>query len=112
MGDHFQIPTVGVAVDPAHIPLDSPALHALVRANRRALQTIATQPSLAVHSLASFLNRLTPDEVQQHYERYVAQYFTPDGRADLNIAQQAIDAVAAELGVTPLAADEIYQPAR
>ena len=24
VGDHFQIPTVGVAVDPAHIPLDSP----------------------------------------------------------------------------------------
>ena len=25
VGDHFQIPTVGVAVDPVHIPLDSPA---------------------------------------------------------------------------------------
>ena len=35
VGDHFQIPTVGVAVDPAHIPLDSPALQALVRANQR-----------------------------------------------------------------------------
>ena len=33
-GDHFQIPTVGIAVDPAHIPLDDPALQALVRANR------------------------------------------------------------------------------
>src|SRR6185312_3537228 len=41
VGDHFQLPTVGVAVDPAHVPLDSPALQALVRANRRALRTIA-----------------------------------------------------------------------
>ena len=112
VGDHFQIPTVGVAADPAHIPLDSPALQALVRANERALRTIAEQPALAVDYLASFLQRLTRDEVQQHYERYVAPYFTPDGQADLTIGQKAIDAVAAELGVAPQAADEIYQPAR
>jgi hypothetical protein len=31
---------------------------------------------------------------------------------DLNIAQQAIDAVAAELGAAAVAADEIYQPAQ
>jgi hypothetical protein len=83
----------------------------LVRANRRALQTIADQPALAVDYLASFLNRLTRDEVQQHYERYVAPYFTPDGRVDLGIAQHAIEAVAAELGVGPVAAEEIYRPA-
>ncbi|PXX10307.1 ABC transporter substrate-binding protein [Mycolicibacterium moriokaense] len=112
VGDHFQIPTVGVAVDPTHIPLESPALQALVRANERALRTIAEQPGLAVDYLASFLQRLTRDEVQQHYERYVAPYFTPDGQVDLNIAQQAIDAVAAELGVAPQAADAIYQPQR
>ena len=55
VGDHLQIPTVGVAVDPAHIPLDSPALHALVRANQRALRTIAEEPRLAVDYIASFL---------------------------------------------------------
>jgi hypothetical protein len=48
VGDHFQIPTVGVAVDPIHTPLDSPPLHALVRANDRALRTLAEQPTLAV----------------------------------------------------------------
>ena len=112
VGDHFQIPTVGVAVDPVHIPLDSPALQALVRANKRALQTIAEQPSLAVDYIASFLNRLTRDEAQRYYEHYVGPYFTPDGQVDLNIARQAIDAVAAELGVASVAADEIYQPAR
>ena len=31
VGDHFQIPTVGIVVDPACIPLDDPALQALVR---------------------------------------------------------------------------------
>jgi ABC-type nitrate/sulfonate/bicarbonate transport system substrate-binding protein len=112
VGDHFQIPTVGVAVDPAHVPLDDPALQALVRANQRALRTIAEQPALAVDYLAAFLNRLTRDEVHQHYERYIAPYFTPDGQADLTIAQQAIDAVAAELGVAPLAAGEVYQTAQ
>ena len=112
VGDHFQIPTVGVAVDPAHIPLDSPALQALVRANQRALQTIAEQPGLAVDYIASFLNRLTHDEAQQYYERYIGPYFTADGQVDLDIAQQAIDAVAAELGVASMAAHEVYHPAQ
>jgi ABC-type nitrate/sulfonate/bicarbonate transport system substrate-binding protein len=108
VGDHLEIPTVGLAVDPAHIPLDSPALTALVRANQRALRTIAEQPQLAVKYIASFLDRLTRDEVQRYYERYIGPYFTSDGRVDLNIARQAIDAVAAELGVASVAADEIY----
>ena len=112
VGNHLQIPTVGVAVDPAHIPLDSPALKALVRANQRALRTIAEQPRLAVDYIASFLNRLTRDEVQLYYEHYIGPYFTPDGLVDLDIARQGIDAVAAELGVASVAADEIYQPAQ
>jgi hypothetical protein len=112
VGDHFPILTVGVAVDPAHIPLDSPALQALVRANQRALRTIAEQPRLAVDYIASFLSRLTRDEAQLHYERYIGPYFTPDGQVDLDIARQGIDAVAAELGVASVAANEIYQPAQ
>ncbi|HUB32863.1 MAG TPA: ABC transporter substrate-binding protein [Bryobacteraceae bacterium] len=112
VGDHFQIPTVGVAVDPAHVPLDSPALRALVRAIQRALRTIAEQPRLAVDYVASFLNRLTREEAQLYYERYIGPHFTPGGQVDLNIARQAVDAVAAELGVAPVAADEIYQTAR
>jgi ABC-type nitrate/sulfonate/bicarbonate transport system substrate-binding protein len=110
VGDHIQIPTVGVAVDPVHIPLDNPALQALVRANKRALRTIAEQPDSAVDYIASFLNRLTRDEAQQYYQRYIRSAFTPDGQVDLNIAQQGIDAVAAELGVAPVAADLIYAP--
>ncbi len=108
VGDHFQIPTVGVAVDPTHVPLDSPALLALVRANQRALQTLAERPDLAVAYIAGFLNRLTREEAQQHYDRYVGPYFSADGHVDLDVAQQAIDAVAAELAVAPVSASEVY----
>jgi hypothetical protein len=66
---------------------------------------------LAVDYIASFLNRLTRDEAQRHYERYIGPYFTSDGQVDLDIARQAIDAIATELGVASAAADEIYQPA-
>jgi len=111
VGDHFQIPTVGIAVDPAHIPLDNPALQALVRANQRALSTIAEQPRLAMDYIAYFLDRLTRDEVQRYYERYVGPYYTSGGRVDLNVAQQAVNAVATELGVAAASADQIYQPA-
>jgi ABC-type nitrate/sulfonate/bicarbonate transport system substrate-binding protein len=111
VGDHFQIPTVGIAVDPACIPLDDPALQALVRANRRALVTIAEQPRLAVDYIATFLGRLTSEEAQQYYERYIGPYFTSDGRVDLIVAQHAVDAVATELGVASPSADQMYQPA-
>ena len=111
VGDHFQIPTVGVAVDPTYTPLDSPALHALVRANTRALRTLTEQPDLAVGYINAFLNRLTRDEARQYYDRYIGPYFTPDGQVDLDVARHAIDAVAAELGIAPAAADQIYQVA-
>jgi ABC-type nitrate/sulfonate/bicarbonate transport system substrate-binding protein len=111
VGDHFQIPTVGIAVDPARIPLDDPALQALARANRRALVTIAEQPGLAVEYISAFLGRVTSDEARQYFERYIGPYFSSDGRADLAVAQRAVDAVAAELGVASLSADRMYQPA-
>jgi ABC-type nitrate/sulfonate/bicarbonate transport system substrate-binding protein len=112
VGDHFQIPTVGVAVDATRLQIDSPAVQAVVRANQRALQAMAERPDLAIDYMASFLNRLTRDEVQRHYERYIGPYFASDGRVDLDVARRAIDAVAAELGVASSPADQIYQPAR
>ncbi|MDH6246102.1 ABC transporter substrate-binding protein [Mycobacterium sp. OTB74] len=111
VGDHFQIPTVGIAVDPTHNAIDSPAVQALVRANQRALKTMADQPDLAIEYLASFLDRMTHHEVQRYYERYIRPYYTSDGRVDLDVAKSAIDAVAAELGVQPVAADAIYASA-
>ena len=88
VGDHFQIPTVGIAVDPTRIPLDNPgAAGAGARANQRALLTIAERPQLAVDYIASFLGRLTREEVQRYYERYISPYFTSDGRVDKNVAR-------------------------
>ena len=112
VGDHFRIPTVGIVVDPAHIPIDSPAVQALVRANDRALQTMADRPDLTIDYIATFLSRLTREEVQRYYEHYIAPYFTPDGHVDLDAAQHAVDAVAAELGIASASADQIYQPSR
>jgi ABC-type nitrate/sulfonate/bicarbonate transport system substrate-binding protein len=112
VGDRFQIPTVGVAVDATRLQIDSPAVQAVLRANQRALHALADRPDLAVNYIASFLNRLTRDEVQRHYERYIGPYFTSDGRVDLDIARRAVDTVAAELGVNSTPADQIYQHAR
>ena len=108
VGDHFQIPTVGVVVDPSHIPLDSPAAQALVRANERALRLLTENPSKAVDYVHWFLDRLTREEAQQYYDRYVGPYFVPGRKADLTSTQRAIDTVAAELGVAPAAADKMY----
>ncbi|MEX3859516.1 MULTISPECIES: ABC transporter substrate-binding protein [Paraburkholderia] len=108
VGDHFQIPTVGLAVDPSRIALDDPALQALVRAYKRSLKTIAEQPSLAVEHIASMLGRLTRSEAEQHYERYIRPHFTSDGRVDLALAKQGVAAVAAELGLATKGADEMY----
>jgi ABC-type nitrate/sulfonate/bicarbonate transport system substrate-binding protein len=111
VGDHFQIPTVGITVDTSRISLDDPALQALVRANKRALRTIAEQPKLAVKHIASLLNRLTIEEAQQHYERYVRPWFTGDGRVDLVAAARGVAAVATELGVSAGTAHQMYTPA-
>jgi len=74
------------------------------------LRTLAEQPRLAVDYVAWLLNRLTRKEAQQYYERYVGPYFMPGRKVDLDVAQQAIDAVAAELGVAAVAADAVYRP--
>jgi hypothetical protein len=101
IGDYFQVPTVGIAVDPTYLPLDSPALHAVVRANRRALHTIEHRPEVAVaHMHHGFLGRHTTAEVRHHYDRFIAPYFSDDGHVDLKIGDDAITAVAQELGVT------------
>jgi ABC-type nitrate/sulfonate/bicarbonate transport system substrate-binding protein len=112
VGDHFQIPTVGIAVDATHNPIDSPAVQALVRANERALKTMADQPDLTIRYIASFLDRMTHQEVQRYYERYIRPYYTSDGRVNLDVARRAVDAVAAELGVASVAADGIYAPSQ
>lgn len=100
VGDIFRIPTVGVAVDPTHIAADDPAVLALVRANRRALRTIRDEPDLAVRYVNALIPSLSQTEARRHYERYVAPYFTADGRHDPSVAARGVSSMAEELGVS------------
>src|SRR6185437_3169337 len=90
--------TVGVAVDPTHISPDDPAVLALVRAHRRALRAIHDGADLAARHINALLPQLTLAQARQHYERYVAPYFTTDGRHDPAVATRALSVVAKELG--------------
>ena len=99
VGDYFRIPTVGIAVDPTRMPPDDPAVLALVRANRRALRTIHDEPELAARYVNALIPSLTEAEARRLYDRYVAPYFTVDGRHDASVAAGALSSVAGELGV-------------
>lgn len=110
MGDDLQVPTVGIAVDPTHIPADDPAVLALVRANRRALRAIHDEPDLAARSIHALIPCLTFAQARQHYERYVAPYFTTDGRHDPAVAARALSEVAKELAAPTVPdATKIYR---
>ena len=75
VGDHFQIPTVGVAVDPPRYRQTIRRHWLSCGANRRPLRTIRDQPDLAVRYVNALIRRLTETEARRHYERYVAPYF-------------------------------------
>ncbi|WP_329459796.1 ABC transporter substrate-binding protein [Streptomyces sp. NBC_01497] len=99
VGDHFQVPTVGVAVDPTYVDPDGPAVQAVVRAHRRALQVIQNDPDTTVRHLQTFLGGHTADEVRAHYAKFIAPHFTTDGQVDPAFGAAVITAVAAELGL-------------
>jgi ABC-type nitrate/sulfonate/bicarbonate transport system substrate-binding protein len=99
VGDHFQIPTVGLAVDPTYTDPNDPAVQAVLRAHRRALQVIHHDPDTTVRHMQTFLGGHTADEARAHYKSFIAPYFTTDGQADLAVGDTAITAVAAELGL-------------
>jgi len=100
VGDYFRIPTVGVAVDATRIAPDDPAVVALVRATRRALRTIRDEPELAVRYVNALIPSLGETQARQFCERYVAPYFTADGRHDPSVTAHAVPRVAEELGVS------------
>lgn len=99
VGDYFRIPTVGVAVDPTFVSPDDPAVQAVVRAHRRALQVIHDDPDTTVKHMRTFLGRHTTEEIRAHYDKFIAPHFTTDGQVDLSVGAGAIAAVADELGV-------------
>ncbi|WP_435221182.1 ABC transporter substrate-binding protein [Streptomyces sp. Tue6028] len=112
MGDHFQIPTVGLAVDTTYTALDDPAVRAVLRAHRRALKVIRDDPDTTVRYMQTFLGGHTPVEARAHYDTFIAPHFSTDGQVDLAVADAAITAVAAELGVpADFTAAECYRTA-
>jgi NitT/TauT family transport system substrate-binding protein len=113
VGDHFRIPTVGVAVDPTHVSPDDPAVQAMIRAHRRALQVIHDDPDTTVRHLRTFLGGQTEAEARAHYDRFIAPCFTTDGQADLAIGATGIAAIATELGVPEtVTAEQFYRTER
>ncbi|WP_432172988.1 ABC transporter substrate-binding protein [Streptomyces sp. Tue6028] len=112
MGDHFQIPTVGLAVDTTYTALDDPAVRAVLRAHRRALKVIRDDPDTTVRYMQTFLGGHTPVEARAHYDTFIAPHFSTDGQVDLAVADAAITAVASELGVSAdFTAAECYRTA-
>jgi ABC-type nitrate/sulfonate/bicarbonate transport system substrate-binding protein len=112
VGDHFRIPTVGVAVDPTHIRPDAPAVRAVVRAHRRARRVIHDDPDTTVRHIRTFLGQHTAAEARAHYDTFIAPHFTTDGQADLAVGDTAIAMVAGELGVPgAVTAVEFYRTA-
>lgn len=52
----------------------------------------------------------TEAEARAHYDRFIAPYFTTDGRADLAVRAAGIAAIAAELGVPEtVTAEQFYR---
>ncbi|MBW8798866.1 MAG: ABC transporter substrate-binding protein [Streptomyces sp.] len=112
VGDHFQIPTVGLAVDTTYTDPADPAVQAVLRAHRRALKVIHEDPDTTVRHMQTFLGGQTPDEVRAHYDTFIAPHYTTDGQVDLAVGEAAITAVAAELGVpAAVTAAEFYRTA-
>ena len=74
---------------PPTLDPDDPAVQAVVRAHRRALQVIQNDPDTTVRHIRTFLGRHTEDEVRAHYEAFIAPYFTTDGQADLAVGATA-----------------------
>ncbi|MFF4896159.1 ABC transporter substrate-binding protein [Streptomyces sp. NPDC001068] len=112
VGDHFRVPTVGLAVDTTYTDPADPAVQAVLRAHRRALNVIHEDPGTTVRHMRTFLGGHTEEEVRAHYDAFIAPYFTTDGRADPAIGDAAITAVAAELGVpAAFTAAEFYRTA-
>ncbi|WP_231999913.1 ABC transporter substrate-binding protein [Mycobacterium sp. 1245852.3] len=109
VGDHFQIPTVGVAVDPVHIPPDSPALGP-------SSGPISARCDCSPNTQAAQSNTSTGSSIgSRRKKRNDTTSATsgptspPDYRVDLRVAQQSIDAVARELGIAPVAAADFYR---
>jgi NitT/TauT family transport system substrate-binding protein len=115
-GDELQIPTTGVAVDPATVALDDPRVKSLVRANVRALRALLHDPALGAMHVRRLLRNADDASARDFYDRYIAPYFKTDGQPEPDVVAKALPRVAQELAViTGRAvevppAEQIYRP--
>jgi NitT/TauT family transport system substrate-binding protein len=98
-GDELQIPTTGVAVDPATVALDDPRVQSLVRANVRALRALLHDRTLGAAHLRRLLRNADDATARDFYDRYIAPYFKPDGRPEPEVVARALPLVAQELAI-------------
>lgn len=110
VGDVFQIPTVGVAVDASSDALHADAVDALVRANLAALRALLDDPGVAVEHLQALIPTVDAGGARDFYDRYVAPYFRAHGRADPEVVARALPAIAAELRASG-GLDDVHVPA-
>ncbi len=96
-GDHFRIPTVGVAVDTSTHGSGDEAVAALVRANLRALESLLDDPAVGAEHVLRLLSAADETIARDYYDRYVAPHFKRDGRPDADVVAKALPLVANEL---------------
>src|SRR5262249_20040463 len=90
MPSRQSLPVPGTLCDTAASKNGLPGLYC---ASAPQAEEVVATITAAGGEAASFLGRLTSEEAQHHYERYIGPYFTS------NVARHAVDAVDAELGV-------------
>jgi ABC-type nitrate/sulfonate/bicarbonate transport system substrate-binding protein len=98
-GDELQIPTTGVAVDPATVALDDPRVKSLVRANVRALRALLHDPALGAAHVRRLLRNVDDASARDFYDRYIAPHFKTDGQPEPDVVARALSLVAQELEI-------------
>ena len=82
----------------------------LINGNYLILHRNQDEPDLTVPYINALIPSLSEAESRRHYERYVAPYFTADGRHDPSVVAHAVPAVAEEMGVSTVPdVAEIYR---
>jgi ABC-type nitrate/sulfonate/bicarbonate transport system substrate-binding protein len=97
VGDELRLPTSGLAVDQAQLQRAPEQVRALVDIHRESLQLVHANRDLTAAVLRDWfdVSREIAEETAQRY----ATAFTADGRTSQAIAQGAIEALCAAMGV-------------
>jgi hypothetical protein len=107
IGDELRLPTTGLAVDQAHVQRAPDQVHALVGIHRESLRLVHADRELTAAVLRDWFD-IAPAIAAETAQCY-ATAFTTDGRTSPAIAQGAIDALCAALGIAARPAwDRIY----